>query len=99
VLIETANLVQGILRLSDQLGRWGGEEFLVVAPQTNSAQACRLAERLRMTLALHSHKDVGIVTASFGVSEYRAGESQQAWLNRADERMFTAKQSGRNRIA
>lgn len=99
VLIETANLVQGILRLSDQLGRWGGEEFLVVAPQTNSAQACRLAERLRMTLALHSHKDVGIVTASFGVSEYRAGESQQAWLKRADERMFTAKQSGRNRIA
>ncbi len=98
VLKETAIVAQNILRLSDQLGRWGGEEFLVVAPHTNAEQACRAAERLRMAISLHLIDRVGHITASFGVAEYHKGESPGDWLKRADEALYTAKQSGRNRV-
>jgi diguanylate cyclase (GGDEF)-like protein len=96
VLKEIALVAQGVLRLSDQLGRWGGEEFLVVASQTNASQACRAAERLRIAIAHHQFEKVGNITASFGVTEYRAGELPQTWLKRVDEAMYAAKQAGRN---
>jgi diguanylate cyclase len=96
VLQETAHLVQTTLRISDFLGRWGGEEFLVIAPQTDSTQANGLAERLRNAIAIHPHEQAGKVTASFGVAQYYAGESPERWIKRADEALYTAKQSGRN---
>ncbi len=99
VLKEAARVAQGLLRLSDLLGRWGGEEFLVVAPQTDSAQARGLAERLRQAVAAHPLQRVGRITASFGVAEYHPQESPQAWLKRADEALYAAKEGGRNRVA
>jgi diguanylate cyclase (GGDEF)-like protein len=99
VLQETARLVQVALRTSDFLGRWGGEEFLVIAPQTDSIQAHRLAERLRNDIAIHPHKQVGRITASFGVAQYQAGELPETWLKRADNALYVAKQNGRNCVA
>ncbi len=99
VLKEVARTVQGLLRTTDILGRWGGEEFLVVAPQTDSAQACRLAERLRQVIALCPFERVGSITASFGIAQYRSQESQEDWLKRADNALYTAKQGGRNQVA
>jgi diguanylate cyclase (GGDEF)-like protein len=98
VLKETAEVAQSSLRLSDLLGRWGGEEFMVVAPQTNAAQAHELAERLRLALAGHSFEHIGHLTASFGVAEYRPQEAPEAWLKRADRALYAAKQAGRNRV-
>lgn len=98
VLIETARVVRGRLRLSDVLGRWGGEEFLIVAPQTNCVRAREVAERLRQALAHYPREGVGQITASFGVAEYRSPESLEAWLKRADAALYAAKQDGRNRV-
>ncbi len=99
VLKETARTVRGLLRSPDLLGRWGGDEFLIVAPQTNSAQARGLAERLQQAIANCPLERVGSITASFGVAEYRPQESPEDWLKRADEALYTAKQGGRNRVA
>ncbi len=99
VLKEAARVVRSLLRVPDVLGRWGGEEFLVVAPQTDSAQAGELAERLRQAIASHPLQRVGSITASFGVAKYHPQEPPQAWLNRADEALYAAKQGGRNRVA
>ncbi|MBC7877923.1 MAG: GGDEF domain-containing protein [Anaerolineales bacterium] len=99
VLQETARLVQTTLRITDFLGRWGGEEFLVIAPQTDCIQAQGLAERLRNAIAMHPHQHAGKVTASFGVAQYELGTSPDAWLKCADDALYAAKQSGRNRVA
>ena len=99
VLKEVARIVRGLVRSPDLLGRWGGEEFLIVAPQTDSAQARGLAERLQQAIAAHPFERVGSITASFGVAEYRPPESADTWLKRADEALYSAKQDGRNQVA
>lgn len=99
VLKETARVVRGHLRGADLLGRWGGEEFLIIAPNTDSAQARELAERLRQAIAICPLEYVGNITASFGVAEYCPQESPEAWLKHADEALYAAKQGGRNRVA
>jgi diguanylate cyclase (GGDEF)-like protein len=99
VLKASARVVRGLLRSPDVLERWGGEEFLVVAPQTDCVQARSLAERLRQAVANCPIEYVGNITASFGVAEYRPQESPEAWLKHADEALYVAKQGGRNRVA
>jgi diguanylate cyclase (GGDEF)-like protein len=99
VLRESARVVQGLLRLPDLLGRWGGEEFLIVAPQTDCAQASELAERLRQAIAACRLDHIGGITASFGVAQYQPQESPEAWLKRADEALYAAKQGGRDQVA
>ena len=98
VLQETAILAQATLRISDFLGRWGGEEFLVIAPHTDAIHAHGLAERLRRAIETYSYQHVGNITASFGVAQYHPGASPEAWLKCADEALYTAKQGGRNRV-
>lgn len=99
VLIEAAHVVRGLLRIPDLLGRWGGEEFLIVAPQTDTAQARGLAERLRQAIANSLFGRVGNITASFGVAEYRPPESPDDWLKRVDDALYAAKHGGRNQVA
>ena len=99
MLKEIARIVRGLVRSPDLLGRWGGEEFLIVAPQTDSAQARGLAERLRLAIAAHAFEQIGSITASFGVAEYGPPESPEDWLKRADQALYAAKQGGRNQVA
>lgn len=97
VLVETAQLVRLHLRASDALVRWGGEEFLVLAPATRLDGAMALAEKLRGALAAFSFPDVGHVTMSLGAAEYAIGEGLAAWIERADKALYSAKTEGRNR--
>ena len=99
VLKEVARTVRRLLRIPDLLGRWGGEEFLIITPQTDSAQARGLAERLRQAIAAHPLEHVGRITASFGVAEYRLQESPEDWLKRADDVLYSSKQGGKNQVA
>jgi len=99
VLKEVARTVRKLLRIPDLLGRWGGDEFLIVAPQTDSAQARALSERLRQAIAAHHPLEHIGITASFGAAEYHPQESPEDWLKRADEALYTAKQSGKNQMA
>ncbi len=98
VLAEMARLVMGILRESDRLARWGGEEFLVVAPGVGLGGGMELAERLRAAVAGQKFPGVPGVTASFGVSEYRPGEAVEPLVKRADAALYRAKEGGRNRV-
>ena len=98
VLQEVTRLVQYELRTLDQLGRWGGEEFIILAPQTDLPHARVLAERLRSLLAQYDFEAVGPVTASFGVAMYRDGESVSELIRRGDETLYKAKHAGKNRV-
>ena len=97
VLKTVAAVVQRELRPTDAFGRWGGEEFLVVAAHTDARHATLLAERLR---GLVEATKVGEqhVTASFGVAMCRNDASMGALIERADTALYGAKARGRNRV-
>ena len=99
VLFELAHVAQQILRQGDALGRWGGEEFLAILPETSSTTAHHIAERLRATVAAHSFSGGGgiHVTCSIGIAVFPDhGEDRETVLIAADSAMYAAKKSGRN---
>ncbi|WP_018879035.1 diguanylate cyclase [Thioalkalivibrio sp. ALE9] len=98
VLKRLAETVRGALREADSLGRWGGEEFMVVVPETTGAGAEAMAEKLRKAVAAMETPCPISVAASFGVSEMRPGDTPKTLARRVDEAMYQAKESGRNRV-
>ena len=98
VLVEVARRVQGHLRAVDMLGRWGGEEFIVLLPRCGGSDVFQVAEKLRALLADPPIPEIGVVTASFGVGELRPHESFAHWLKRVDDALYQAKALGRNRV-
>jgi diguanylate cyclase (GGDEF)-like protein/PAS domain S-box-containing protein len=99
VLKTVADLVAGRIRSHDVLCRWGGEEFMVLAPKNDAAQAAQLAEILRGLIEGHDFGDGLQVTASFGVTSHICGESVEVFVNRVDTALYQAKNDGRNRVA
>lgn len=98
VLIELSRRISNSIRNCDVFARWGGEEFIILLPHTEKKMAAELAERLRQKLEEKDFDDAGRVTASFGVSMFRDGDGANSFINRADERLYIAKQNGRNRV-
>lgn len=98
VLKTTACLAKNAIRDIDYIVRWGGEEFLVIAPETPIDQAERLAERIRKTMESYKFDTVNTVTASFGVTAYKNNDTEDSLINRADIAMYKAKANGRNRV-
>lgn len=98
VLKQLTATVEETLRDTDFLGRWGGEEFLVVAPHTAHEGARTLAERIRMAVAASNFRDIDGITISIGVAEYRPGETLEQLEERADRLLYKAKKTGRNRV-
>ena len=89
------------MRKYDYAGRYGGEEFFLILPNTDKFQAVSIAERFRKQLEELpiEVEDAKIpMTASFGISTYKPGDNRQSWVSRADKAMYTAKQSGKNRV-
>jgi diguanylate cyclase (GGDEF)-like protein len=89
------------IRDEDLLGRWGGEEFLIVAPRTSLQEAQGLAERLCRNLADTQVSTDGVsvtVTGSFGVTRYLPDEHIDTCLKRTDDALYAGKRQGRNRI-
>ena len=98
VLSRVAATARTHCRDSDILGRYGGEEFLMILPNANADVSRQVAERIRVAIAdLRWPIDPLRVTISGGVSTYK-GTGQEAWIEEADRRLYQAKQSGRNRI-
>ena len=98
VLVELSRLMTSLLRGHDVVGRWGGEEFLVVAPGTTRSQAVELAERLRAAVERRHFAGIGKVTVSVGVAELDADTSATSVIEAADAALYTAKHNGRNRV-
>ncbi|WP_029460340.1 diguanylate cyclase [Solidesulfovibrio alcoholivorans] len=99
VLVELSRLVGSHVRVGDLLGRYGGEEFLIVAPGAEHDVALQLAERLRAVVEKHLFPVAGGLTCSFGLAVARVGESAPSLVGRADEALYRAKEAGRNRVA
>jgi diguanylate cyclase (GGDEF)-like protein len=100
VLIAVARVIESCMREYDSCGRWGGEEFLIIMPEVAAAEGVGAIDRLRDAI---SRMDLRIdnqpvdLSASFGIAEYRAGESASDIINRADAALYEAKRAGRNR--
>ncbi len=97
VLAELGQLLTAMIRTSDELGRWGGEEFTILMRRAAPGEALFLADRLRRAVDEHTFSGVGALTASFGVAELGPGDSLDDLIKQADEALYRAKSSGRNR--
>lgn len=97
VLKRMARLLEDNTRTSDQIGRWGGEEFMIILPDTSAALAYRLAEKIRTAIAAEQFEDADHVTTSIGLVEsLQPGQSARQLLLKADKALYQAKSRGRN---
>lgn len=100
-LREVALRCGSVVRSTDVLCRYGGEEFCVVLPETEIAHAAALAERLRAACGADPVRHLGMersLTISLGVAEWRTGEAPSELVSRADLALYSAKRGGRNRV-
>lgn len=98
VLVAVCDIVKLNIRKTDIFARWGGEEFVILLPNTPIDKAEVLAQNLRKLIETLSLVDVESVTASFGISEYKAGDVEKTIFHRADEALYKAKENGRNQV-
>jgi diguanylate cyclase (GGDEF)-like protein len=98
VLVNTARLIKGSLRGSDHFGRWGGDEFICLATNTDEDTAIHLAERLRKELEQAKIMESFPVTGSFGLTRFVRGDTTDILVRRADLGLLRAKVNGRNQV-
>jgi diguanylate cyclase (GGDEF)-like protein len=98
VLVNLAKLVQGMIRNTDSLVRWGGEEFVILSEDTSIQNAAFLAEKLRKAIEASTLITQQQVTCSFGVTEMVPGEDPKSLIARADKALYSSKENGRNRV-
>lgn len=98
VLVAVAAQFKGGVRKTDTLGRWGGEEFMMLCPGTDLGRASGVAEQLRRRVEACDIPVVGRKTCSFGVAQLLGQESAKELIRRADGALYRAKELGRNRV-
>ena len=101
VLERVADMLSHRVRDVDRVGRWGGEEFIFLLPETDSEGAEMLAEKLRESVALNVFEFSGervSVTLTFGVATHHTGEDLESCIARADTALYQGKKRGRNRV-
>ncbi len=98
VLIAFADILKNCIRQTDCGGRWGGEEFAVICSETTAKDGVILAEKLRTAIVDFDFSIGRPVTASFGISEVKVGDTADTLLSRADKALYLAKDLGRNQV-
>ena len=98
ILVEFATLLKQSVRQTDLVGRWGGEEFMIICTETNLNNIVTLANKIRTIIDNYDFSIVKHKTASFGVSTYRKGETLEKMIDRADQALYMAKEKGRNQV-
>ncbi len=96
VICQVADVLLKSARANDSIGRWGGEEFLIVCQETNGEQSKNIAERLRLQIAQNANEQLKDLTCSFGIACFQADDHESSLLKRADESLYQAKAAGRN---
>ena len=96
VLVQVSNLLLKYLRNVDIIGRWGGEEFVVLLPTASLENAVTLAQKIRDGISKYEMEQSLRVTASFGITEIKSGDELEIAIKRADDALYEAKNSGRN---
>lgn len=98
ILQGFAATARACIRNTDVLGRWGGEEFVLVLPASGFAAAADTAERIRRAVEAAEYLGGITITASLGISSCQSTDSWDDWLHRADTALYQAKAKGRNRV-
>jgi diguanylate cyclase (GGDEF)-like protein len=98
VLQSIADITRDNIRGTDYLLRWGGEEFIIILPETNVEKAEELAVRIKHSIEGYDFRRAGHITVSFGVTQLKKGDSDKEFIKRADDAMYKAKALGRNRV-
>lgn len=99
VLSTFSKIISSHNRTSDIFSRYGGEEFLIIAHETDSNKATRHAERLRQEIEQYPFENIDHLTCSFGVTEFRKdADTVKSIIKRADDALYKAKKNGRNRV-
>jgi len=100
VLVGISRVLSKSLRSTDMYSRWGGEEFLVLMPETELEGGVAVAEKLRIeVLKFFNDKPIGEISISVGLTAYREGDCVESLLSRADRAMYIAKHRGKNLVA
>ncbi len=94
VLVTVAEILSANIRINDVVGRWGGEEFIILCPQSNRNGVLQMAEMLRKKIDTHHFFDVDHLTASFGVTSYDEKETMESFIKRVDDALYEAKSEG-----
>ena len=101
ILVNISSILNTEKREIDQVARWGGEEFLILLPETNLKGAVQLGNKIRKSISAkpitHEGQEIN-VTMSFGVSEYNSETHIEKIIDLADQRLYLAKNSGRNKV-
>ncbi|MBL3599241.1 MAG: GGDEF domain-containing protein [gamma proteobacterium endosymbiont of Lamellibrachia anaximandri] len=98
VIQHLAEQLKGNVRGNDTIGRWGGEEFLIICPDLTADKAMKLSERLRAAIAMIRPSNGTQVTGSFGITFLQSDDTTATLLKRADDALYQSKDNGRNRV-
>ncbi len=98
VLVKFAEVLTKTTRKTDHLCRWGGEELMIICPETTQEQGIVLAEKIRVEIETSDFGDVGRCTASFGLTQSLRTDTEASIFNRCDQAMYHSKGNGRNLV-
>ena len=98
MLKEFSTLLKMMVRVEDVACRLGGEEFMILLPNTTCEAAVIIADRMRCSFEQLPRTTTPVVTASFGVAQLQEGEDEDALMRRVDDALYQAKHEGRNRV-
>jgi len=98
VLAKIANILTTELRKTDFVGRFGGEEFILICPESTVDKIHQIIESLRLQIANNHFEKVGYKTASFGLTMYKEKDNIESIIKRADDALYQAKSEGRNKV-
>ncbi len=98
ILKELVSLVEKEVRVSDILGRWNEQEFIVALPETSMIHAVMLAEKLRQKIEIHQFENIESITACFGITVMNEKDQVNTFVSRAQNALYKAKESGINKV-
>lgn len=98
ILVNVCGLITKSTRVLDSLYRYGGDEFIIMPLNMNVGTSKRLAEKIRGTIEQHEFPNKIKLTLSIGVAEYKAHDTPESWISRADKALYEAKENGRNKV-
>jgi len=96
VLKRVAQILTDMLRESDVVARWGGEEFVLLLPDTQPQEAYNVAEKVRKAIEAYAFEEAGDITVSIGVTGLLDADDASSWFKRTDKALYQSKNSGRN---
>lgn len=96
LIVDFVNIVKDTIRITDIFARWGGEEFVLIFPNTDIEEAVDISERIRNSIERHEFDNVRKMTCSFGVAQLTMSDDLSSILIKADQKLYSAKKSGKN---